>query len=86
MNVYYVLFTSNTDAMMLDACLRRDSIPARIAPTPHDLQGLAGCGVSILIEEGELARTKACISRYQVPHHSIVARPRQINPRRDRFC
>ncbi|MBD5560305.1 MAG: DUF3343 domain-containing protein [Clostridia bacterium] len=72
--------------MMLDTLLRREKIPARITPTPHDLQGLAGCGVAILIGEEEYPKARECIDRHEVPHHSIVPRGRNINPRRDRFC
>ena len=86
MSVHYVLFASNTDAMMLDALLRQAHIPARITPTPHDLQKLAGCGVAILVEEEQLEPVQECIRQHQIPHHSIVSRPQPINPKRDRFC
>lgn len=81
-----MLFASNTDAMMLDALLRREKIRARISPTPHDLQGLAGCGVAVLIEDSDFEQAQECILRNDAPHHSIVPRERSINPRRDRFC
>lgn len=86
MTVHYVLFASNTDAMMLDSLLRKEKIPVRVSPTPHDLQGLAGCGISLMIEDSDLRRVEDCIRTHQVPYHSIVSRARQINPRRDRFC
>lgn len=84
--VYYVLFATNTDAMMLEKLLREKKIPARISPTPHDLQGLAGCGTAILVEDEHIAACRNCIQENQVPCLEIIGRPRQINPRRDRFC
>lgn len=86
MTVHYVLFATNTDAMMLDSLFRQEEIPARITPTPHDLQGLAGCGVALMVEDGSLEQALGCIRRHHAPHHSIVSRERSINPRRDRFC
>lgn len=84
--VYYVLFATNTDAMMLDGLLRKEGISARISPTPHDLQGLAGCGIAILVEAAHIAACKACIAENKAPYFDIIGRPRQIDPRRDRFC
>ena len=84
--VYYVLFAVNTDAMMLEKLLREEKIPARISPTPHDLQGRAGCGIALLVEASAIDACRNCIRKNQAPYFDIIGRPRQINPRRDRFC
>lgn len=84
-NVYYVLFASHTDAMMMDAAFRREKIPAHISPTPYDLQKKAGCGVAILLSSKDIDCARDCIRAQKLPHIAIVDFPAQIDPRRDRF-
>lgn len=85
-SVFYVLFSANTHALMLEEHLRKAGIRARISPTPHDLQGLAGCGVALLIEEKDIAAARGCIEAADIPYVDIVRRDSPFNPRRDRFC
>lgn len=82
---YYVLFRSNTDAMAMDAAMRRAGVMARISPTPHDLQGRAGCGVAVLIRPDAIDAARGVIDEQQLAHFEVVRMPRQINPRRDVF-
>lgn len=83
---YYVLFDTNTDAMALDAALRAAKVPARISPTPHTIQKLAGCGVALLVTEEHVGEVQDIIKQNGSRYHKIAPLPRQINPKRDHFC
>lgn len=72
--------------MAMEEAFRADGVPARISPTPHDLQGLAGCGVALMFEPSVRDEAERCISRRGLRFAKIVVKPQQINPRRDRFC
>ena len=82
---YYVLVETYTQAMAIQEKLREGNIPSRITPTPHDIQGIVGCGVAILLLPDRVISAKACIAEAGLPYHSIVPLVCQINPRRDKF-
>lgn len=85
-NDYYILFENYTQGMMLQKEMRKENIASRIAPAPRTIQGELGCGMSLLIQEEEIAKAKSCIERNHLPYYDIVMLPRQINPRRNKYC
>lgn len=79
---YYVLVSSYTQAMKIQELLRDGKIPSRVAPTPHIIQGIVGCGVSILLLPEHLEAAKVCMQEHGAEYHSIVPVECQINPNR----
>ena len=79
---YYVLVSDYTQAMKIQETLREGKIPSRISPTPHAIQGIVGCGVSILLQPEDLENAKNYLEKRSVTYHSIVPLECQINPRR----
>ncbi|MDO4479421.1 MAG: DUF3343 domain-containing protein [Lachnospiraceae bacterium] len=79
---YYVLVTTYTEAMKIQAMLREGNIPSRISPTPHAIQGIVGCGVSILLLPEDLENARSYMDEHGAKYHSIVPLERQIDPRR----
>lgn len=79
---YYVLVADYTQAMKIQETLREGKVPSRISPTPHAIQGIVGCGVSILLQPEDLEDAKNCLENKGVAYHSIVPLECQINPRR----
>lgn len=72
--------------MALQEILRDEEISSRISPTPRSIQGELGCGVSILITENELKKTKAAIKKHDAAFYDIVKLENQINPKRNKYC
>lgn len=79
---YYVLVSDHTQAIKIQETLREGDIPSRISPTPHAIQGIVGCGVSVLLLPEDLEAAKCCLEKNGIPYHSIVPLECQINPRR----
>ena len=79
---YYILVSTYTQAMKIQELLREAQVPSRISPTPHAIQGIVGCGVSILLQPEQLDAAKACLAEKGAEYHSIVPLECQINPRR----
>lgn len=79
---YYVLVSDYTQAMKIQETLRERKVPSRISPTPHAIQGIVGCGVSILLQPEDLENAKRCLENKGITYHSIVPLECQINPRR----
>lgn len=79
---YYVLVSSYTQAMKIQESLREAKVPSRVSPTPHAIQGIVGCGVSILLQPEDLEAAKACLESKCMEYHSIVPLECQINPHR----
>lgn len=83
---YYILFDNYTQGLALYELLREEGLKARIAPTPHAIQGELACGMSLLVTEESIAAVRACIERRHAEYHSIAAMPCQIAPNRGKFC
>ena len=79
---YYVLVSDYTQAMKIQETLREEKVPSRISPTPHAIQEIVGCGVSILLQPEDLEAAKCCLASKGVTYHSIESLECQINPRR----
>ena len=83
---WYILFANYEQGMALHDLLDRNEIRNRIAPAPRAIQGELSCGISLLVEEEDIAAARACIDEHRAPHHSIVPLAGQIKPHRDRYC
>lgn len=81
---HYVLFPNHDNAMRLYKELKSLGVRATIAPTPRVLSTC--CGVSLLIEEKDIAGIRACVEEHGIEILKIEAIERDINPRRDRYC
>ena len=81
---YYVLFFNHTSGMALYEYVRRQGIRVRISPAPR--LATICCGMSLLVEEAELEAVRGCIVSSGIEIDRVVSLPRQINPRRDRYC
>jgi hypothetical protein len=80
----YVLFESHTDAMALFEAAKCREIDARVSPTPRAAR--ASCGVALLISCDDAHRMRQVACDEGVSIEGIVALPRQIDPKRDRYC
>jgi hypothetical protein len=80
----YVLFHSHTSGMALYEYIRKKGIRVRISPAPRSFT--AECGMSLLVEASELEAVKACVEQSGIEIDQIISIPRQINPRRDKYC
>lgn len=81
---HYVLFPNHDNAMRLYKELKALGVRAVIAPTPRSLSTC--CGVSLLIEEKDIADIQACVKEHGIEVLKIEAVERDINPRRDKYC
>lgn len=81
---HYVLFPNHDNAMRLYKELKGLGVRATIAPTPRVLSTC--CGVSLLVEEKDIDRIKACIKEHGIEVLKIEAIERDINSRRDKYC
>lgn len=79
---YYVLVSDHTQAMKIQETLREGQVPSRISPTPHAIQGIVGCGVSVLLKPQDLEAARSCLAEKGIRYHSIVPLECQINPKR----
>ena len=83
---WYILFANYEQGLALHDLLDSHGIRNRIAPTPRSIQGELSCGISLLVEEEDIAEARACIAENRAVHHSIVPLAGQIKPRRDKYC
>lgn len=83
---YYILFDTYTDGMALNKAFREENIEARIAPTPHSIQGEYGCGVSLMVEDCNIDRAREFVEKSKAKHAGIAYLDVSINPRRDKYC
>lgn len=83
---YYILFRNYDHGLALHALLDERGLKNRIAPAPRCLQGELTCGMSLLIEEAEIAAVRAVLDNEKPDYHSIAPLADQLRPFRDRFC
>ncbi len=83
---YYILFANYTQGLALQELLKKEGLPARIAPTPRSIQGELSCGMSLLVKEEHIDAVRAYLEKSDAEYHSIVGMPCQIMPGRNRFC
>ena len=80
----YVLFGSHTDALALYQAAKEAGMPARISPTPRDAR--SSCGVALLIPCDAAQGIYDVAYQKRIAVESMVALPRQIDAKRDRYC
>ena len=80
----YVLFGSHVDALALFQATREEGIAARISPTPRDAR--SSCGVALLVSCESARQVWDVAVTRGIPVENMVALPRQINAKRDRYC
>ena len=83
---WYILFANYEQGLALHDLLDHNDVRNRIAPAPRAIQGELTCGISLMIEEEDIAAARACIETHHAAHHSIVPLAGQIKPHRDRYC
>ncbi len=83
---YYILFANYTHGLALQEMLKKENLPARIAPTPRSIQGELSCGMSLLVKQEHIAAVRDFLERSGAEYHSVVEMPCQIRPHRNRFC
>lgn len=81
---HYVLFPNHDNAMRLYKELKKLGVRAIIAPTPRSVSKC--CGVSLMVEEMDLDRVRACIEEQKIDIWEIAAVEKDMNPKRDRYC
>lgn len=81
---YYVLFPNHTEGMKLYKHVRGQGIAVKISPAPRAAS--VCCGMSLLVDASAIEAVQQCIRESGVEITRVVALPRQIDPRRDRFC
>lgn len=80
----YVLFPGHTDGWLLFDALKAAGVGARIAPTPRVAR--ATCGMSLLVSCDDRKYIEEAAGMCGASIEGIVRIPRQIQPRRDRYC
>lgn len=82
--IYYVLFNNHENGLKLHKLLRAEGLKATISPTPRSLSKC--CGISIMIDEGEIDDVRRVVENNDVEIISIESVEKDINPNRDRYC
>lgn len=80
----YVLFGSHTDALGLFDAAKKEGYPVRISPTPRAAR--ASCGVALLVPVELALQVCDLADRKGISIENMVALPKQINAKRDRYC
>ena len=83
---WYILFANYEQGLALHDLLDRNNIRNRIAPAPRAIQGDLTCGISLMLEEEDVAAARACIEEHHAEYHAIVPLAGQIKPHRDKYC
>lgn len=81
---HYILFHNHTEGMALYQYIRAHGGKARICPVPRAVS--ACCGMSLLVLEEDLETARRCVADSGIAIAGIAALPRDIDPRRDRYC
>lgn len=82
--IYYVLFNNHTNGLKLHKILRSRGLVATISPTPRSLSKC--CGVSLIVDEGELDKVRQAIRENDVEILGIECIEKDINDNRDVYC
>ena len=81
---YYILFHNHTEGMALYQYIRSHGAQARICPVPRSVS--ACCGMSLLVLEEDIAAVRRRVEDSGIAIAGIAELPRDIDPRRDRYC
>ncbi|WP_283171622.1 DUF3343 domain-containing protein [Curtanaerobium respiraculi] len=80
----YVMFDGHTDAMALHEAARAAGLHTRISAAPRAIK--ASCGVTVLVPAEEAEALESLAGERGLPYDSFNPLPRQIDPKRDRYC
>lgn len=80
----YILFGSHADALGLFDAAKKEGYPVRISPTPRAAR--ASCGVALLVPVDSAIDICSLAEQRGISIENMVALPKQINARRDRYC
>ena len=83
---WYILFVNYEQGLALRDLLLKAGHKNRIAPAPRAIQGELSCGMSLLIEDVDIASALTCIVTHKGEYHSIVPLAGQIKSHRDKYC
>ena len=83
---WYILFQNYEQGLALRDLLCQHDLKNRIAPAPRAIQGELSCGMSLLIEDGDMEAVLQCITQNRGEYHSIRPLARQMHAHRDRYC
>lgn len=81
---HYVLFPNHDNGMRLYQELKKQGLKVTIAPTPRSVSKC--CGISLIVQEKDLDRIRACIQEHEIEILKIAAIKRDINANRDKYC
>ncbi len=81
---HYVLFPNHDNGMRLYQELKKLGLKVTIAPTPRSVSKC--CGISLIVQEKDLDRIRACIREHEIEILKIAAIKRDINANRDKYC
>lgn len=81
---HYVIFPNHDNGMRLYQELKKRRIPVTISPTPRAVSKC--CGISLMIDEKDVAAVENCAREHNIEILKIVAIERDLNPKRDRYC
>ena len=83
---WYILFVNFEQGLALRDLLLKAGHKNRIAPAPRAIQGELSCGMSLLIEDGDIESALSCIVENRGEYHSIVPLAGQMRSHRDKYC
>ena len=83
---WYILFVNYEQGLALRDLLLKFDVKNRIAPAPRAIQGELSCGMSLLIEDEDIASALDCIVKNRGEYHSIVPLAGQMRSHRDKYC
>ena len=81
---FYILFHNHTEGMQLYSYLSKRKLKARICPVPRAAS--ACCGVSLIVEKGDFPAVWAATEESGISNMGYAELPRNIDPKRDRYC
>ncbi len=81
---FYILFHNHTEGMQLYSYLRARKLKARICPVPRAAS--ACCGMSLIVAKEDVEAVRAATEESGIDNLGFVELPRNIDPKRDRYC
>lgn len=84
MKHYYVLFNNHTEGIAMYNAVKAAGMSAKISPTPRELS--VCCGISLLVEEGDVEAIKTLADEQQLGYIGIEGLDNEFNNQRHRYC
>ncbi len=81
---FYILFHNHTEGMQLYSYLNKRKLKARICPVPRAAS--ACCGVSLIVAKEDFPAVWAATEESGISNMGYAELPRNIDPKRDRYC